>query len=130
MKKALETALTADNPPPTRHISRRLGYADDGLMRKRFPDLCAGISAKRRQWKAGLPARIRPSFEKALLEDPPPSLLQFARRQGIGIKTLKRYCPVVERRLAARQATLRNATDAQRTTSPHRESCPLFGGCC
>jgi hypothetical protein len=32
MKKALETALTADNPPSTKHLSRRLGYADDQLM--------------------------------------------------------------------------------------------------
>lgn len=115
MKKALETAFTADTPPSTKHLSRRLGYADDQLMRKRFPALCAGISAKRRKWKASLPARIRPSLDKALLEDPPPSLLQIARRHGIGtVKTLKKYCPALERELAARQATFRNARDARR----------------
>ena len=36
MKKALETALTADTPPSTKHLSRRLGYADDQLMQKRL----------------------------------------------------------------------------------------------
>lgn len=115
MKKVLETAYAADNPAPMKHLARRLGYVDDQLIRKRFPDLCAAISAKRRRWKTSLPARIRPSFEKALLEDPPPSLLQIARRHGIGtIKTLKKYCPSLESELATRQASFRNARDAKR----------------
>jgi AraC-like DNA-binding protein len=115
MKKTLKAALTADNPPSTKHLSRRLGYADDRLMRKRFPALCAGISAKRRKWKAGLSARIQPSIEKALLEDQPPSLLEIARQNGIGtVATLKKYCPALKRKLSARQAAFRNVRNAQR----------------
>lgn len=103
------------NPPSTKHLSERLGYADDRLMRKRFPALCAAISTKRRKWKAGLPARIRPSIEKALLEDQPTSLLEIARRNGIGtVATLKKYCPALKRKLEARQAAFRKARDAQR----------------
>jgi AraC-like DNA-binding protein len=64
---------------------------------------------------SSLQARIRPSFEKEVLEDPPPSLLQIARRHGIGtIKTLKKYCPSLERELATRQASFCNARDAKR----------------
>jgi hypothetical protein len=115
MKKTLKTALRADNPPSTKHLSRRLGYADDRLMRKRFPAFCAGVSAKRMKWKASLPARIRPSIEKALLEDLPPSLIEIARQNGIGtVATLKKYCPALKRKLATRQAAFRNARNARR----------------
>jgi hypothetical protein len=133
MRKTLKTALTADNPPSTKHLSRRLGYADDRLMRKRFPALCAGISANRRKWQASLPARIRPSIEKALLEDLPPSLIEIARQKGIGVATLKKYCPALKRKLAARQAAFRSARNAQQSstgTGPHREPCRLFDSCC
>jgi hypothetical protein len=54
MKDALETALTTQNPSSTKYLSKRLGYADDRLMRNRFPDLCAAVSERRRQWKASL----------------------------------------------------------------------------
>jgi hypothetical protein len=115
MKEALESALTADNPPSTKQLSRQLGYADDRLMRNRFPELCNAVSAKRRKWNAGLPARIRPAIEKALLEDPPPSLLQIATRVGISTPTtLKKYCPAVAHKLAARRTAFHRARAAQR----------------
>jgi AraC-like DNA-binding protein len=115
MKEALETALMADNPPSTKHLSIRLGYADDRLMRNRFPDLCAAIGLKRRDWKSSLPVRIRPAIQEALLEDPPPSLLQIARRVGIDtITTLKKHCPSLPHKLAARQAAFGHARDAHR----------------
>jgi AraC-like DNA-binding protein len=115
MKEALESALMADNPPSTKHLSKQLGYADDRLMRNRFPELCKAVSAKRRKWNAALPARIRPAIEEALLEDPPPSLLQIARRVGISTPTtLKRYCPAVTPKLAARRTAFCRARAAQR----------------
>ena len=115
MRAALETALTADNPPSTKHLSTRLGYADDRLMRNRFPDLCAAVGAKRSRWKASMPARIRPAIKKALCEGPPPSLMQIARRTGIRtLKTLKKYFPTLQRELASRQAAFYRDRDRQR----------------
>jgi transcriptional regulator with XRE-family HTH domain/AraC-like DNA-binding protein len=115
MRDALEAALAADDPPSTKHLSRGLGYADDRLMRNRFPDLCVAVGAKRRKWKASLPARIRPTIEKALAEDPPPSLMQIAKRVGIGtLKALKKYYPNLQQKVASRQAAFRRARDRQR----------------
>ena len=84
-------------------------------MRNRFPDLCVAVGAKRRKWKASLPARIRPTIEKALAEDPPPSLMQIAKRVGIGtLKALKKYYPNLQQKVASRQAAFRRARDRQR----------------
>ena len=102
MRISLETAMAADNPPSTKHLSRRLGYADDRLIRNKFPELCAAVTAKRRKWRAGLPARIRPVIEESLAQEPPPSLMQIAKRIGVRtLKTLKKHRPTLPQELAS-----------------------------
>jgi len=47
-------------------------------------------------------ARIRPTIEKALAEDPPPSLMQIAKRVRIGtLKALKKYYPNLQQKVAS-----------------------------
>ena len=117
MRISLETAMAADNPPSTKHLSRRLGYADDRLIRNKFPELCAAVTAKRRKWRAGLPARIRPVIEESLAQEPPPSLMQIAKRIGVRtLKTLKKHRPTLPQELASRQVAFRLAESRQRRT--------------
>ena len=109
--------MAADNPPSTKHLSRRLGYADDRLIRNKFPELCAAVTAKRRKWRAGLPARIRPVIEESLAQEPPPSLMQIAKRIGVRtLKTLKKHRPTLPQELASRQVAFRLAESRQRRT--------------
>jgi hypothetical protein len=115
MKEALEDAPVEDEPPSTKRLASRLGYADARLMWNRFPELCRAITAKRRMWKDGLPARTLPVIEKALLEEPPPSLQGIARRLCIRHRaTLTKYCPGLQPKLAERQCAFRRAREAQR----------------
>jgi hypothetical protein len=107
IRKALEEYLASDGPiPPLDHIAARLGYAADGSLRQKFPELCHALSARIAEQKRTRVAAIEPTLELALQETPAPSLRQMAKRLGFSAAcVLKAHAPALYDKLKARWQT-------------------------
>jgi hypothetical protein len=66
----------------TDRIAANLGYAADGSLRQKFPELCRALSARIAEQRMMRVAAIEPALEQALQETPAPSLGQMAKRLG------------------------------------------------
>ena len=76
--------------------SASLGYAVDGSLRQKFPELCHALSARIAEQKRMRVAAIEPALEQALQETPPPSLRQMAKRLGFSAACLlKAHSPAL-----------------------------------
>ncbi len=108
MQQALEIALLFNPPVPLMQLAQQLGYGGPTVMQKRFPELCVAIREKRNAWNTERALQIRNEITLALQEEPPPSLIEIARRLKIGTrKTLRKFCPNVGELLAERRADCR-----------------------
>jgi hypothetical protein len=101
VKKVLEDYLASDQPIPTLdRIAASLGYAVDQSLWQKFPDLCRALSIRIDQQKQARVAAIEPALEQALLEAPPPSLAQVAKRLGFSAScVLKFHAPSLYEKL-------------------------------
>ena len=82
IRSALEQSLVQDPPVSVRRIAMQLGYANGGLIQRKFPDLCHAIAQKledRRNRRFGI---LRQAVEAARFENPPPTLDDLSRRLG------------------------------------------------
>jgi AraC-like DNA-binding protein len=101
MKKVLEEHLASELPvPPLDRIAESLGYATDGSLRTKFPELCGALAARLAEQKRARVAAIGPALEQAVRETPPPTLRQVATRVGFSTSSvLRTYAPDLYERL-------------------------------
>jgi TniQ len=107
IRKVLEEYLASDGPiPPLDRIAADLGYAADGSLRQKLPELCCALSAKIAEQKRMRLAAIKPALEQALQETPAPTLRQMAKRLGFSAAcVLKAHAPALYDKLKARWQT-------------------------
>jgi len=90
-RKVLEEHLRAERRiPPLHRMAASLGYANDGYLRRKFPELCRALSAKITRQRAERVASIRPAFERALQENPPPTVREVCQRIGLSAIHVRR----------------------------------------
>jgi hypothetical protein len=104
MKRTLEEHLTSSgNIPPLDHIAAGLGYASDGCLRRKFPELSRALAARIAEQKRMRVAAIEPALEQALQEIPAPSLKKLAQRLGFSAEcVLKAHAPALYKKVKAR----------------------------
>ena len=81
-KNALEDALLQPIPPSLIHIGQTLGYANSGSLSDYYPELCEKIIARREEYIIQQRNQIRSLLESMLLENPPPTMKEAAKRLG------------------------------------------------
>lgn len=82
IRSALEQSLLQDPPVSVRRIAMQLGYANGGLIQRKFPDLCHAIAQKLEDCRKRRLTILRQSVEAARFEDSPPTLHELSRRLG------------------------------------------------
>jgi len=96
IKKILEDHLAGkESIPSLDHIAAGLGFARGESLRQKFPDLCRAIVKRIAQQKAAHLAEIEPALKQAVLESPPPSLRNVARRLGLAEAHFWRRAPLL-----------------------------------
>jgi len=107
-------AARQEMPPTVESLATSLGCRSRTPVRKRFPSVVAALAARSTERVNKRREMVRIALEKALNEDPPPSLDDVAKRLGRGRCTLQRLFPEAScalqvryhdwKRQAARQA--------------------------
>jgi len=82
IRSALEQSLVQDPPVSVRRIAMQLGYANGGLIQRKFPDLCHAIAQKLDGCRKRRFETLRQAVDAARFEDPPPTLHDLSRRLG------------------------------------------------
>ena len=82
IRSALERSLAQDPPVSVRRIAAQLGYANGGLIHRKFPDLCHAIAKKLEDCTERRFEALRQAVNAANLEDPPPTLHDISQRLG------------------------------------------------
>ena len=84
VRKVLKDHLRAKGRiPPMNRIATSLGYASESSLHAKFPDLCRALAAKIARQRVARRAAIAPTLERALRENPPPTILDICRRIGL-----------------------------------------------
>jgi hypothetical protein len=104
LKRVLEDYLASAGPVPSLdHIAASLGYAVDGSLRQKFPELCRALAARIAEQKRIRLAAIEPALEQALHEFPALSVTQLAKRLGFSAAcVLKAHAPALYEKVEAR----------------------------
>ena len=115
IRQVLEGYLASDGPiPPLDRIAASPGYAVDGSLRQKCPELCGALSARIAEQKRLRMAAIEPALERALEETPVPSLRQMAKRLGFSAQcVLKAHAPALYEKLKARWRVSADACQAE-----------------
>jgi hypothetical protein len=109
MRSTLEQALGQDHPPALKELAKRNGFGVS-VARKRHPDLCAEIAARRGRQKKQARESLRQEFEKILCEENPlPTVKAVAARFGCNIQKLRRYFPDLYHEIVIRRAEQQRA---------------------
>ena len=82
LENILRDHLAQESPLSLKEIASALGYKAPHAIRERFPDLCREITAKHKLHPSPGKEKMRLALEAARSENPPPSLMQIARRLG------------------------------------------------
>jgi DNA-binding phage protein len=135
IQKLLEQSLAQERPVSAHHIAASLGYANDGYLQQRFPDLCRAI---RQRVAAQDEPRLRIMEEVlkgALRESPVPTLTDLCRQLGYSSSLALRYhFPRLCDEILARRRDLRNQHIAERRKTLQlvliEEPAPSFSGVC
>jgi len=91
IQKLLEESLAQEHPVSAHHIAARLGYANDGYLQRKFPDLCRAIRQKiaaQREPRLSVMERV---LKNALRESQVPTLIQLCRQLGYSSSLVLRY---------------------------------------
>ena len=113
LRIALQDAL-ADHPTRSaRNIAKSIGYSSPDRVLKKFPDLCTALEARRREHVAVHEYNIRTCLENALLQSPPPTLQDLAKKFKMSSSSaLRAREPVMCDRLLARRKTWRRENES------------------
>jgi transcriptional regulator with XRE-family HTH domain len=90
LRQTLEESLKSKKTVSVHHIAARLGYSNDGYIQQKFPELCAAIGRKIAKRKQASLETMHQALEKAIAEDPAPTLIELARRLGCTTSTTLR----------------------------------------
>jgi hypothetical protein len=82
IRELLERSLAEEHPISPGAIAVSIGYANEGCIQNRFPELCRAIREKIRQEKKARINAMQMALNNALNDDPPPPLYKLARRLG------------------------------------------------
>jgi len=101
-RQALEAVLADGEQIPCsiNEIARQLGCSSSTLY-NRFPELCQEIT--KRRWRMSDTDHLRRALEAALVENPPPSLENVAKRLGCSSKNIQYYFPDLARAITRRR---------------------------
>jgi len=114
VEAALRTALAQEEPESVPQIARRLGYAASGPFFRPFSALCHAIYSKIARCKAARIAAMRRTVERALRQNPPPTLRALAVQLGYkDKKVLTRYFDEFRAKLLVRRRALARSQIAQ-----------------
>lgn len=103
----LESSLLENPPSNLKEIARRLGLKSPAEFYKRFPNLCYAVSERCRQFTREKIGELENALRAALLDEPPPTLTQVARRLRYEVSTLyERFSPLC-RAISARHLAQR-----------------------
>jgi AraC-like DNA-binding protein len=91
IQQLLEQSLAQEHPVSAHHIAARLGYANDGYLQQKFPDLCRAIRQKiaaQREPRLSVMERV---LKDALRESQVPTLIHLCRQLGYSSSIVLRY---------------------------------------
>ena len=104
IRNLLERSLAKEHSVSPGVIAVSLGYAHEGCIQNRFPELCRAIRQKIRQEKKTRISAIQVALKNALNDDPPPSLDEVAKRFGYASSgVLRTYSSTLCDKLLARR---------------------------
>jgi AraC-like DNA-binding protein len=108
LQRMLEQSLALDEPVSAHHIAARVGYANDGYLQRRFPDLCRAIRQKIASNRIKRHAEMERVLVEALNEEFPPTLNALRVRLGYSSsESLQLHFPNLCKRLLARRQEAR-----------------------
>lgn len=105
IESQLKENLKLDNPKSLSKIARSTGFGIE-TARKHFPNLCSSVEenylAYQEKRKAEDQKEIEHMLSKCLSRDIPISLTKLAEENGIPIKKIRRYFPVLSKKVSLR----------------------------
>jgi len=112
IQNLLQESLAQEQPVSPHHLAKRLGYANEGYLQRRFPDLCRAIRRKIAARKEVRLADMERVLSEALKEEPVPTLADLRQRLGYSSsECLQLHFPgLCEQILARRQAAREQRT--------------------
>lgn len=109
MQKLLEQSLAQERPLSAHHIAASLGYANDGYLRHKFPDLCRAIGRKIATHDEARIIIMESTLKGALREAQVPTLTDLCKRLGYSNSLVLRYhFPDLCEEILARRRELSN----------------------
>jgi len=93
--RRLEMALHTQPPPSVRSVVRELGLHEERNLYSQFPALCQRLVAARRRYGELRRRRVDRVLQRALVENPPPTLGDLANRLGYKSPTPFRHYHLV-----------------------------------
>lgn len=104
IRKLLERSLAEEHPRSLYALAVGLGYANEGYIERRFPQLCHAIREKIRSEKTSRVSNMEEALKDALTEGTPPSLEEVRKRLGyLTSKVLRNHFPALCDELLARR---------------------------
>lgn len=115
IKQVLEQSLAQAHPTALYRLAQRLGYTNANMLRRKCPDLCRSIIAKRTALKQARLSAVKLVLRAALKEDPPPSANEVSRRLGPPwySSILKKHFPALCATLQSRRKQYRDSRVAE-----------------
>lgn len=135
IQKLLEQSLAQERPVSAHHIAASLGYANDGYLQQKFPDICRAIRRKIAAHDEPRITIMESALKDALQEDQVPTLSDLCRRLGYSNSVVLRdHFPDLCEEILARRRDLRNQRIAQLRGTlqavPREEPAPSFVSVC
>ncbi len=104
LTQILKESLALNGSASPYQIAVSLGYVNAGGIRKRFPELCRDIRDKIARQRRARVEGIKRTLERALQENPPPTLATMSQRLGYSYRgSLRGLAPELCDKLLARR---------------------------
>ena len=105
IRELLEQSLAKEHSMSPGAIAASVGYANEGYIQNRFPELCRAIREKIRQEKKARIRAMQMALNNALNDESPPPLDELARRLGYSSSGVLRtyFSTLCDKILARRQ---------------------------
>ena len=124
IRKALRSALKEQPPPSLQRVFRRLGCRDTGYYYySHYADLCYAVAERYKDYR-NKPFNKdidRKRLQAALLEEPPPSFSEVARRLDHNREFVRKKFPELSKAVASRYLYHQAALRKERAKRLHQE---------